>query len=98
MEVTAGCIESQCLYNAYAVAAAASVTTTILAAAASNVLSGALPAAALVLKYASMSLSREARAGSGPLPALNQSTKKHNQTTAIEINTNVIGYSAMQFA
>lgn len=54
----------------------------MLAAAASNVLSGAPPAAALVLKYASMSLSRDASAGSGPLPALNQSTNKHNKTTA----------------
>ena len=67
-------------------AAAVSVTTTILAAAASNVLSVAIPAAALVLKYASISLSRDASAGSGPLPALNQSTNKHNQTTEKDTN------------
>lgn len=73
------CIESLCLYYAYAMGAAVAGTTTI-AAAASNVLSAALPATAFVLKYASMSLSRDASAGSGPLPALNQSRmQQHTQ-------------------
>ena len=73
IEITAGCIKLLRLYCAYAMGAAVAATTTIFAAASSNAISGALPAADFVLKYASMSLSREASAGSGPLPALNQS-------------------------